>query len=191
MPRSKTRSTARIYRLKITLRGTIPPVWRRVLVPGDVTLDRIHRVLQIVMGWTDSHLHQFHVGDVRYGDLALDEGDELGLEDERKARLSRIAPEEGDHFIYEYDFGDSWMHEVVVEQISPADRDEIYPLCIGGRGACPPEDVGGIGGYYGFLEAIGDPEHPEHDSWLTWIGGEFDHAVFDYRTVNHVLLWMQ
>ncbi len=151
MPRSTTRSTARIYRLKITLRGTTPPVWRRILVPGDITLDQLHRVFQIVMGWTDSHLHQFHVGDVRYGDPTVD---------------------------------------VVVEQIAPADQDQGYPLCIGGRGACPPEDVGGIGGYYEFLEAIGDPEHPEHDSWLTWVGGEFDYAVFDYRTVNHVLLWL-
>ncbi len=176
-----------IYQIKVTLEDSRPPIWRRLLVPGDVTLAQLHDIIQIAMGWEGYHLHQFIVGKTYYGEPHPDYEPWAEMRDERKVTLRQIAPREGMKFRYEYDFGDSWLHQILVEKILPPEPGKGYPVCIKGQRACPPEDVGGIWGYYNFLEAIQDPEHPEHEDYLEWIGGEFDPEEFDLEGVNKAL----
>ncbi|MGH9001489.1 MAG: plasmid pRiA4b ORF-3 family protein [Acidimicrobiia bacterium] len=165
-----------VYQLKATILGTKPPIWRRVVVPEDTTLARLHDVLQATFGWWDCHLHEFEIDGVRYG---MDDGDDWNPpKDERRARLRNLV-EADSSFLYWYDFGDDWRHKVVVEKVLPAQAGVTYPACTGGRRACPPEDCGGPWGYQSFLEAISDPVHEEHESMLEWVGGTFDPEAFD------------
>ena len=174
----------KIYQLKIQLREIDPPVWRRVLVPGEVTLDELHDVIQIAMGWTDSHLHEFEVDGVRYGVSHPDWGDDVA--DESRVKLFRIAGG-GSRLLYTYDFGDDWEHDVTVEQVLVPEPATRYPCCVAGERACPPEDVGGPWGYADFLEAVTDPSHDEHEQWIEWIGGGFDPDHVDLAAVDKVL----
>jgi len=174
-----------IYQLKVTLHGSPPPIWRRVLVPGKFSLHEVHQVIQLVMGWTDSHLHQFII-DGQYYSIPSPEDFE-SVRDERRHSLSQIVTREKSKFFYEYDFGDSWEHEIVVEKILSPESGVKYPACIKGKRACPPEDVGGLWGYETFLEAIGDPHHEEHDSYLEWVGGDFDPEACDLVEINQAL----
>lgn len=185
MPWVKTGS---VYQLKITLRGTRPPIWRRVLVPGHFTLGDLHWVIQTAMGWTNSHLHHFKIGETFYSLPNPYSGwDDLKEEDSRKVRLDEVAPRTKMKFIYEYDFGDSWEHEILVEKISSPDPKMKSPLCLKGARACPPEDVGGVWGYANFLQAIKDPKHEEHEEFLEWVGGDFDPEAFDLDETNKLL----
>jgi hypothetical protein len=171
------RNVARVvYQLKITLEGVVPPVWRRLLVPGGYTLDRLHRAIQYAMGWHDYHLHSFEAGGVQYGEP--DPDGELAVVDELDHRLDTVAAK-GDRLRYTYDFGDWWEHEVLVEDVLPADPEQRYPRCLAGEGACPPEDVGGPEGYQEFLVALSDPRHPQHSAMGEWIGRPFDPDEFD------------
>ncbi|TMM33022.1 MAG: plasmid pRiA4b ORF-3 family protein [Actinobacteria bacterium] len=165
-----------IFQIRISLADVTPEVWRRVAVPGGYTLDRLHRVIQYAMGWQNYHLHSFEIDGVQYGEP--DPDGELELRDELEVRLDAVAGKDT-RFIYTYDFGDWWEHEVSVETIYPAEPDVRYPLCMEGEGACPPEDVGGAYGYAGFLAALGDPAHPEHAAMAEWIGKRFDPHEFD------------
>jgi hypothetical protein len=174
-----------IYQLKVTLDYSSPPIWRRIQVPGNVTLEHLHHILQVAMGWTDSHLHQFIVGNTYYGVPFPDYG--FTVKDESQVQLSQIARGEGFTFKYEYDFGDGWTHSLTVEKILEPEPGQEYPRCVKGRRAAPPEDVGGIPGYEYFLEAIQDPQHPEHEEYLEWIGGEFDPQGFDLQETNELL----
>jgi len=176
-----------IHQLKVTLNGSKPPIWRRLLVPEDVKLNELHAILQIAMGWTNSHMHMFLIGEEIYGDPVDDEFGDLGTHDENRYRLNRFASQKGIKFRYEYDFGDSWMHTILVEKILPAEKGSQYPVCIGGKRACPPEDVGGMWGYQDFLEAIADPDHEERDEMLEWIGDDFDPEEFDLTEINALL----
>ncbi|MEY3881697.1 MAG: hypothetical protein RIQ94_2493 [Pseudomonadota bacterium] len=177
-----TKSSRLIYQLKITLIDTHPPIWRRVCVPGNFNLYQLHQVIQAAMGWTDSHLHQFIIDGEFYSVPFEDEARE-DL-DESRFKLERISPSIKRKFVYEYDFGDSWRHQIVVEKILPDDPNEKYPQCIKGKRACPPEDVGGVWGYETFLEALQNEQHEEHDSYLEWIGGEFDPEELDMIEIN-------
>jgi hypothetical protein len=183
----KTTSKAPIYQLKVTLDESKPPIWRRLLVPGDVTLEKLHYIIQVAMGWTNSHLHQFIVGELYFGEPHPDYYDDIQMNDERRFRLKRITKNEGFQFCYEYDFGDSWKHTLLVEKITDPEPGQRVPVCIAGERACPPEDVGGVWGYEMFLEAIGDPDHAEHEMYLEWIGGEFDPEEFDLEKTNEIL----
>jgi hypothetical protein len=165
-----------IYQLKVTLCDVVPQVWRRVLVPGAYTLDRVHRVIQTAMGWHDVHLHSFEIDGQQYGQP--DPDGELALRDEIDCRLDAVA-HKGARFSYTYDFGDWWEHDVVVEDVFGADPEERYPLCLDGERSCPPEDVGGAYGYRTFLAVLGDPTHPEHRAMRGWVGGAFDPESFD------------
>ena len=179
-----------IYQLKVTLLDTTPPIWRRFAVPATFTLEKLHWVLQIVMGWEESHLHQFITEDEQfYGPHfeGMDPAWGKEVRDERKARLRDVARDPKSRFIYEYDFGDGWQHGLEVEKVIAALPGIHYPVCLGGEQACPPEDCGGPPGYDKFLEAISDGEHPEHEAMLDWIGGEFDPAKFDIDEVNGML----
>ncbi len=164
-----------IYQLKISLAEVDPPVWRRVCVPGAYTLDRVHRVIQYAMGWQGYHLHSFDIAGVQYGEP--DPNGELALRDELETRLDAVAAK-GDRAIYTYDFGDWWEHEILVEDVFPAEPDEVYPLCVAGERACPPEDVGGAYGYTDFLDALADQDHPDNAQMRNWIGRQFDPAEF-------------
>ena len=178
---------ASVYQLKVILAGSQPPIWRRIQVRGTTTLGSLHDVLQTVMGWTNSHLHQFIVVGAAYSDPTFDPYGELDFQDEQTVRLNEIVKDEGDHFVYEYDFGDCWQHDLVVEQIVESAPEARYPICLAGERACPPEDCGGIWGFESFLEAIRDPSHPEHAEYLEWIGGEYDPEAFDVSEINRQL----
>ncbi len=131
---------AKIYQLKVTLEHIRPPIWRRIEVPSNLPLPELHLVLQAAMGWTNSHLHQFRVGKAYYGDPDIDEFGELNLKDESKLRLTKLLSKPKQKMVYEYDFGDGWEHEIVLEKILPAGPAIHYPRCLGGARACPPED---------------------------------------------------
>ena len=176
-----------IYQIKVTLEGCKPPIWRRLLVRSDITLGDLHDIVQAAFGWWDYHLHQFIVGRTYYGEPDPEYSDYVDMHDEQDVTLAKITAGEGFKFRYEYDFGDSWLHQVLVEKILPPEPGQEYPICVKGKRACPPEDVGGIGGYYNFLEAIADPHHEEHESYLEWVGGAFDPEAFDLKEVNQAL----
>lgn len=186
MRRAKT-TDGNIYRLKVTLKGSKPPIWRRIEVPADVSLDHLHLILQVAMGWYNSHLHAFRIGGAEYGDTRMDVGGDLEFEDERRAKLSSLVSVEKANFTYEYDFGDGWEHVILVEAILPREAGVTYPRCVTGKRACPPEDVGGIWGYANMLEALADPEHPEHKEYTRWLTGSFDPEAFDLQAVNEAL----
>ena len=179
---SKKIDDSPVFQLKVTLKGIRPPVWRRILVRGSTTLDWFHDIMQIVMGWEDAHLHAFVVGETRYSTPDPNWG--FDMEDEARVKLGQVVAQPKDRFFYEYDFGDSWLHEILVEKVLPVDPDVHYPVCIKGKRACPPEDVGGVWGYMAFLEAIADPENPEHADMVEWWEGPFDPEEFDLATVN-------
>lgn len=188
MPAKKQPTETQIYQLKITLLDSKPAIWRRVQVPNDINLAKLHQAIQSVMGWEDAHLHQFKVGKTYYGTTYPD--DSAGMpetRDERKARLSELVSRPKAKFVYEYDFGDSWEHEIVLEKILPAEPGVTYPVCTDGKRACPPEDCGGVWGYENLLEVIQDPKHPEHEDMLEWIGGSFDPEAFDVEGANRAL----
>lgn len=183
-PSVKTR-TDKIYQLKITLKGSKPPIWRRVQAP-DTTLDRISDYLLTAMGWMGGHLHGFHARNRYYGVPDPDWGDP-DMIDESSVFLSNIVSTRNKKFSYDYDFGDGWEHEVLLEKVLKPEPGTSYPVCLTGRRACPPEDVGGIHGFYEFLEAVEDPAHPEHEAMLEWAGGAFDAAKFDVKETNEAL----
>lgn len=174
-----------ILQFLVWLEDIEPRVWRRIQVPDSLTLKQLHRVIQIVMGWQDSHLHDFTLCGNRYGEPNTE--DEENLIDERTVRLRDLPFSIGAAMSYAYDFGDDWRHQVVLEKTVPADPDAIYPACIAGERSAPPEDVGGTGGYVEFLEAIADPDHEDHDANLEWVGGQFDPDAFSVAEVNEHL----
>ena len=185
MPRQVSSTHMPIYQVKVTLKGSKPPIWRRILVASDTRLGKLHRILQDVMGWTDSHLHQFIVGQTYYG--VPDPDFDMDVRSERTVPLNRVLQEPKDKIIYEYDFGDSWEHELLLEKVLAADPTIRYPVCVTGKRACPPEDCGGIWGYVELLEALASPDHPEHASMIEWAGDDFDPEAFDLEDVNSML----
>jgi hypothetical protein len=174
-----------VYQLKITLRGIEPKIWRRILVPSTMSLPRFHRVIQATMGWLDYHLHQFIADGVCYG--VPDPDGLLETNNERYVKLSRLLKHEGDRIIYEYDFGDSWEHEIKLEKRRPFGDQVALPVCLAGDRARPPEDCGGIHGYQHLLEVIMDPGHEEHEDMLTWVGDGFGPENFDIDEINDAL----
>ncbi len=181
-----------IYRLKVVLLGTEPPVWRRLQVPGNASLDWLHAVLQVAIGWTNSHLHQFKAGGHCYSDTRhhfAEFEDDPDILEARQFTLQQIAPRKQDSFGYEYDFGDSWEHEITVEKILPPDvAASKTALCFDGARACPPEDCGGVWGYADLLEILKNRKHPEHKTMKEWLGRAFDAEAFDVVKTN---LWLR
>ncbi len=174
-----------IYQLKVTLKGIKPPIWRRVQVAGGISLHKLHQILQVVMGWDDDHLHHFTVGGVDFGEPHPDYG--LEMRSDRRAKLSQVVSGEKAKFIYEYDFGDSWEHMILVEKILPAEAGVRYPVCIAGKRACPPEDCGGIWSYAHLLDVIQNPNDPEYEDKIEWLGEPFDPEAFDLDRINRLL----
>jgi Plasmid pRiA4b ORF-3-like protein len=171
----------------VGLRGAKPPIWRRLLVPADVSLARLHEVIQAAFGWHGGHMHVF---ETPYGDFGHADR-ELGHRAEAPVTLEQVAPQAKDKIRYTYDFGDDWVHEIVVEKVLDRDPAPAYPRCTGGRRAAPPDDCGGIWGYEELVEILADPRRPEHRERLEWLGlgeaSQFDPAVFDVDEVNGAL----
>ena len=180
-----------IYRLKITLIGIDPPIWRHIQVPSTILLCCLHDALQPVMGWTGSHLHQFEKDGNYWGVQEHDEFSELDLIDERQTQLGNVLEKEGDALIYVYDFGDNWRHEVVLENVIPVNHVVKTPICFGGERRCPPENVGGVRGYGEFLEVISDPTHEEYEHLAGWAGGPFHPEDFDVKAVTETFARMR
>lgn len=174
-----------IYQLKITLWGIRPPIWRRLEVK-DCTLERLHEIIQVAMGWESYHLWSFQIGGREFGpsEMGDDPFGDLEMEDSSTVMLSRIIAQGHKKFVYLYDFGDGWEHQIQVEKTLPPQPKVKSPRCIKGKRACPPEDCGGPWGYQSFLETISNPDHDEHEEMLEWVGGEFDSEEFDLETVN-------
>ena len=193
LERSAGDSHGPIYQIKVTLLGTKPPIWRRLHVPSNANLAWFHAVLQVTVGWTNSHLHHFITSDSRYSDLQdndeIDFGEKPNRE-EAKASISSVLPQKGARIIYEYDFGDSWRHEVKLEKILAREgmAEENFAVCMAGARSCPPEDCGGIWGYANLLEALKDRKHPEHREMLEWLGRPIDPEFLD---LNHTNKWLR
>ena len=180
-----------VYQFKITLKGTKPPIWRRILVPETYTFWDLHVAIQDAMGWDDYHLHEFTLLSPKTGrkvkiGIPSDEDVDYGWEvlAEWNQKIAHYFSSDNSKADYVYDFGDGWEHSIKLEKILPRETGVAYPRCIDGRGACPPEDCGGIGGYAEFLEAIGDPANELHEDMLDWVGGSFDPDDFDPNDVE-------
>jgi Plasmid pRiA4b ORF-3-like protein len=186
--RANPNKSGSTMQLKVSLRGVSkPPVWRRLLVPADMRLDRLHGVIQAAMGWTDTHLHVFST---EAGDYGVPDA-ELGFRNERSARLAQFLHEPGDRMQYTYDFGDGWEHDIVLEKRLAPDPGAQLPACPAGGGACPPEDCGGAWGYADLKEVLANPDREEHADMLDWLGLEsaayFDPAAWDLADINDAL----
>ena len=208
-----------VYVIRVTLNGSKPPIWRKLAVPSNIVLGELHEVIQIAMGWTNSHLHQFRLRDkglkpsphemarrFQQDEWAEEflgrmrgercfvtkvtpwgEPTDMEGEDEEDFTLGQLCPKVKSKLIYEYDFGDGWEHTIEVQKIIEPEPGVEYPVCLVGKKACPPEDCGGIWGYYELLETISDPDADDHEDMVEWLGGDFDPDAFDLAEVNAIL----
>src|SRR5262249_41632634 len=175
--------------LLVILQGSAPPIWRRLQLASASTLPRVHRILQVGMGWEDSHPHRFLVGERAYSvpdpDGAWDV--QRNGKDERRVRLRQIAPHAGATFVYEYDFGARWKHLLLAEQLLPRAPGVSYPRCLAGQRACPPEDCGGRAGYEHLQGVLRNRKHPEYEELRTWAGVAFDPDACSGEAINAAL----
>lgn len=187
---SKIDSEEVIFQFKIELKGLRPPVWRRFLVGSNVTFYQFHNIIQQVMGWENYHMYQFVLGRNSY---ILDNEDDadgffgVDIQESDKVKLSDIFKSEKQKIVYEYDFGDGWEHRITLEKIVEREENVVYPVCIAGKRGCPPEDVGGLGGYEYFLEVIKNPEHEDYEEMIQYSGDDFDPEEFDLKFINEML----
>jgi hypothetical protein len=172
------------YRLRVTLEGIAPPIWRRLVVLPALTLRRFHNIVQTAMGWADCHRYRFQQDGREFGRM----DPSIYLEDDLRFTLKYLLMKPGDSIDYEYDFRDSWRHAVLLEEVVPANAARPQTRCIDGARACPPEDCGGIQGYQALLEAIHDPFHPKHGEMWAWVGRDFDPEAFDVAALNRALV---
>lgn len=179
----------KIVRLRIELSDMDPPIWRRVDVPADFPLRRVHDVIQAVFDWLDYHLHQFEIDDRLYGATEYDEGDLDGgrLYDDRNIRLGALLDRGVERFIYRYDFGDDWEHVITVERVLDPEEGVEYPILVDGARRAPPEDCGGPPGFDAFLEAMLDEAYEEHEAMMDWYGERFDPDDLELETVEAML----
>ncbi|MEA3253811.1 MAG: tetratricopeptide repeat protein [Chloroflexota bacterium] len=174
-----------IYEMKVRIKGSRPAIWRRFQVSGNITLYKLHRVLQIVMGWSDYHLYEFWIGRSLFSEPDPDFGS--GIKSARRIKLSEAITREKSKFVYVYDLGDNWEHEVIVERILPSEKELRHPVCLEGARACPPEDCGGVPGYSDLLKIIRNPKDEEYEELMDWLGGYFNPRLFDLEEVNRRL----
>lgn len=181
----KTKKPKYLYQLKISLNKIKPPIWRRFIVDPDIKLSDLHKIIQTVMGWTNSHLHHFYQGDMYYS-LPDEDFEDYGI-DYRKIKLNQLLFDVKQKLYYEYDFGDGWNHTIVLEKIVPANIYPVVPICIAGKRNCPPEDCGGPYGYQDLCTIISNPKHKEYEVMMEWLGGEYDPECFDIEYINEML----
>jgi len=173
-----------LYEIKVQLRDIEPPIWRILWVRPQTSLSRLHKILQKAVGWTNSHLHLFEIDGKPYG-----EGDfewDFDVQDYYGMRLEKIFTEGRTSILYEYDLGDSWRHDITLLGMVEVEAEEKI-ACIAGARACPPEDCGGVTGYYHLLEALADPGHEDYDMLMEWVGGKFDPEAFDVEAIDRAL----
>jgi len=175
---------ANALQLKIILRSITPPIWRRVLVPDNFTLGNLHNLIQRVMGWGGGHMHEFRMPPRGFGPPLRTFGHEG--EDEDATPLRDVLVRKGQMLLYEYDFGDGWLHGIYLERILPLEAGGRFPVCLAGARACPPDDCGGPPGYANLLEALKNPSAPANAELLNWCG-EWDPESFDVESVNRLL----
>ncbi len=177
-----------IYQIQLTLKNFRPKIWRRLLVPSDVLLSDLHKIIQTTMGWTNSHLHQFEKNREFYEPPAPEDMmlDSYGV-DYTGLKLNDFLLKPKEKFTYEYDFGDGWEHEITLEKILPSDTSTTLPVCIAGAMNCPPEDCGGVWGYSELLEIMKDPGHEEYEMYKEWLPEDFDPEYFDMDDINKAL----
>ena len=177
--------------MKITLQDTSPSIWRRIQVENNTTFFELHHIIQIVFGWKNYHVYEFNIDGHKLGapdDYMADvTSNDEGVIDARDITLESLIVQTGEKFKYEYDFGDSWVHEIEVEKFLPKEPQQKYPSCIDGELACPPEDCGGIPGYYSMLKILADKQHPEYKDTKIWVGRNFIPEYFDMENVNKKL----
>ncbi len=183
-----TQKSLLVYTLKIVLEGSNPPIWRRIQVRGNTKLDVFHIILQSAMGWGDKHSHEFIIGKKKYANPSQELEKTL---DEAGYTLSQLIKEKGQSFKYTYDFGDDWLHEIMVENIETKNIKLLYPVCLEGERACPPEDIGGVPGYEERLLALKDPSHPEHKEIADWFEPSFNPEEFSLNAVNKYLKFLK
>ncbi|GHO49005.1 plasmid pRiA4b ORF-3 family protein [Ktedonospora formicarum] len=187
------------YYLHVQLVGIEPPIWRKMVVPGAISLHTLHKMLQVVMGWENSHLYVFRLiinkKTTVYG-LPDPEWEDTGIRirDSRRTKLDATVWAEWLTLTYEYDLGDSWMHQVTIEKIEHLEDEHVNedafwmtPRCLAGERACPPEDAGGIGDYTDLLEALQHLKHPEHTRLRQWTGASYDPGLFSVQQANSAL----
>lgn len=191
----KEKTDSKIYQLKITMKGIKPPIWRRVLVKSDTPFNQLHLIIQRSMSWCDGHLYGWEVNGREYtgqntvfGSLGFSDDDEVDTSNHEfeETEIGKIiGNKEKTKFIYIYDFGDNWEHEILVEKILSVDPEiKKYPVCIAGKRAAPPEDCGGPWGYQTLLEILQDPKHPEYEDYEEWVEEDFDPEYFNLDEIN-------
>jgi hypothetical protein len=188
MKNTQPDNSGKIYQIKVGLLEVSPLVWRRFLVPANISLHRLHLVLQGVFDWQNYHLYHFQIGRSKYSTPHPDNAFyELDFKDSYRAKIGNLVKEKGSLFLYEYDFGDEWEHQLLLEDILDRDIKNRYPICLAGENASPREDSGGAYGYMEKLEIIRNPYHEEFQDIRTWMGKNFDPRKFDLKAVNHKL----
>ena len=181
--------TKKTYQIQVSLRDSKPKIWRRILISSDLLLSDFHKIIQTTMGWTNSHLHQFIKNRTFYTRKMADDDFWGGMDsvDYSKIRISDLLKKEKDRIIYEYDFGDGWEHDIILEKIDTNGEYKNIPTCLTGKNNCPPEDCGGIWGYENMLEILKHPDHEEYEEYIEWLGEEFDSKYFDKNEINEML----
>lgn len=181
---------SKILEIDITLKGSKPKIWRRILIPGEMSFADLHYAIQIAMGWVGYHSHQFVVGrndrfiSIPFDDDLVDMDEMDDMEDGHKIKIKSLLNAPKDKVIYEYDFGDDWEHLVEVKKVHDAEPGKTYPQAIGGAMACPPEDCGGIWGYKDMLEKLQEKGTAEYEELVEWLGSDFDPKVLDLEKIN-------
>lgn len=178
-----------IYQINIALMGFTPKIWRRLMIPSGILLRDLHKVIQTAMGWENAHLHHFIKDRTFYAPKLKDDfsWDDNTNVDYKRTRLHDLMEHEKDQVIYEYDFGDSWRHQIALEKILPPDPLFKHPFCLAGKMRCPPEDSGGVHGYADMLEKLKDPKGDHYQDAAYWLGTEYDPEYFDKKEVNELL----
>lgn len=177
-----------IYQIHVALEGSKPKIWRRLLIPSDMLLSDVHKIIQTAMGWTNSHMHQFVKGEELYAPVMDDEDFDIENSiDYKDVKVSDLLKEVKDKIGYEYDFGDGWNHTVLLEEILPVDEKTVYPICLDGKMNCPIEDSGGVAGYQHMLAVLKDPKHGEYQDFMEWLGGDLDPTYFEKDEINEML----
>jgi len=176
----------RLHQIKVTLADIRPPIWRRLLLSPEITLGKLHRIVQTAMGWGNCHLHRFLQDGREYSDLSFElEGVIL---DERKVTLGAVLTQPGSRLVYEYDFGDLWQHELLCEEIVESDGQTGPAICLDGTRECPPEDSGGPGAYCDLQRILKDPKNRDYDEMREWVGDRFNPEAFNREEINARLL---
>ena len=176
--------TKKIYQIQIALKNIKPKIWRRILVNSDILLVDFHRIIQTTMGWTNSHIHLFSDG---FNQYSPKEFEVESTKDSRTTKLDKILKVKKSKINYEYDFGDGWEHNILLEKILAPDEQLQIPICIDGKRNCPPEDCGGVWGYSDMLKVLKQPDHEEYESYIEWLGGKFDPEYFNKEEINKKL----